>query len=943
MKLFQSRPALIGAVYFCLHLVAQSSARLFEMSPGISVWYPPAGLALSLLVMLGLRYAPVVLAANIAGALMVPGFSRWWAPIFFPVLITVNYAFAAAVVRQFMGKRLLPGTTTDTLIFATAIVAAPIGAAIGGTMFIEFIQEAPLASFFHSALQWWLGDVCGLLTVVPVAMVFVGPWVEGKPHPLQSWTWNGPNLLNAIAHAAALIGSLWFVFSQGSILHFGALYLCFLPLIWSCLRYGLPGGTLATLVLVMGSLIGMHGSPDSPDASLISFLLFALAASVLGLGLGSAVTRRDEAQSELSASRARFDRVIEGAHLGLWDWDLTAGTVVYNHRCSELLHYSRVPLAPSHEAWEQAIHPADLPRHRKALEAHLRNDSPLYECEYRIQTQDGRWRWIHSRGSVVKRDERGKPLLVSGTHVDVTDRRLAESAAKRLLVIVETTTDFVVTLDAHGRVVYANKSMLGLFGLTDLAELEDKAFLTVFPSPSADLLQSEVIPGAWARGSWHGELVIQLNRQREIVTSLVAIVHRDAEGDGSLLSIVMRDITAQKQAETANLERERRMLEVQKAESLSVLAGGIAHDFNNLLTAILGNAALLRDDVVPGDTGEGPLAQIEIAAGRAAELCSNMLTYAGRLHLTLAEVNVNDVVRESRELIHAAVSKKIEISTELSEDLPLVKGSSTQLQQVIINLALNASDAIGDHPGTIKLRTRAEFAGGVGHKDDPLAVAPGHYVLLEVEDSGTGIPEDIQSKIFEPFFTTKSTGHGLGLSAVNGIIRAHDGHVQVHSVMRRGSTFRIWLPALKPAPTPTPAAKAPDADWQGSGLALIVDDEEVVRTVIAQLIQRLGFSTITAVDGVEAVELFQKHHHELAFVLTDLTMPRMSGDEAIIEMRRINRRVPVLLMSGYPQKMKADHFVLANPTALLVKPLRLDVLRKTLSHTVPSSRVATGV
>ncbi|HVU32497.1 MAG TPA: ATP-binding protein [Opitutaceae bacterium] len=937
MKLSESRPALVCAAYFALHLAAQLSARLFEITPGISVWYPPCGLALSLLVMLGPRYALVVFAANVAGAFVVPGFPRWWAPLVFPALITANYAGVAWLVRRFFGGDLLPGSTGRTVALAGVLLGAPLPAAVVGTELIRIIHANLSPAFLLTASQWWLGDVTGLLTIVPAVMVFVAPWLERKPHPLQDWHWSGRLSFGFVAHALALVAALCLVFAPLHVLPNSALYICFVPLTWTCLRYGLPGATLATVLLTMGTLIGMHLSPANQESSLLSFLLFATVLSVLGLGLGSAVTHRNQALAELSTSRARFDRVIAGARLGLWDWNIATGSVVYNRHCAELLHRKDRPLATTPAAWNETIHPADRQRVESALQAHLRADSPLYEAEYRVRTDDGRWRWVHSRGSVVQRDEGGNPLLVSGTHLDITDRKVVEAAAHRLLTIVETTTDFVVTIDERGQIVYVNQSTLALLGLPDRAALEGQPFRSIFTIRSGVVLQTEIIPRAIAHGACQGELALKDKDQREIPTSFVALVHPEAEGEGSLLSLVMRDISAQKRAEAAKLDDERRILQVQKAESLSVLAGGIAHDFNNLLTAISGNAALLREDLGLPEEQHGPLTQIEIAATRAADLCRNMLAYAGRFQLTLAEVSLNALVEESRELVHAAVSRKITIETNLAPNLPPIKGAASQLQQVVINLALNAHEAIGDEAGRITLRTRYEEYGNSPNEPRLDAMPPGQYVVLEIEDTGCGIPEDLRTKIFEPFFTTKPHGHGLGLSAVKGIIRAHGGAIRISDARPRGTLFRIWLPAVKTVPAPAAVPAAGTAPWQGSGLALIVDDEAIVRTVIARLVERLGFTTITAGDGVEAVELFHKHHQDLRFVLTDLTMPRMSGDEAIIEMRRINPNVPALLMSGYPEKMTANNFVLASPSALLIKPLPLPVLQKTLSQVVPCS------
>lgn len=936
------RTVVVCTAYLCLHLAAHLSARWFEIGSGISVWYPPAGLAVGVLLVLGTQFAPLVLIANLAGSLVLAEFTMRWPAFVFPVIVTLNYTLVADFIQRRLKGQILPRSTRSALTFAAVVTVAPIGTTLACCLLSVLRGSITWAEFWPSAMQWWIGDLSGLLTVLPVVLVFITPWYQGKPHPAQRWSWNWRTIVGLVIEGAALVASLAFVFAQKTVLPHGTLYVCFLPLIWICLRHGLPGATFAVLTLVMGALIGMHITAQG-DLYLFSFLLFGLAVSVLGLGMGSAVTRREDARRELANRQARFDRVIAGAQLGLWDWNLKTDQVVWNDRCAALLNGPASSLPTSWAEWEQRIHPSDRLRHQAALNAHMSEMAPLYQCEYRIHGQDGHWRWIQSRGSVVERTPSGEPLLFSGTHMDVTDRKLAEEAAKRLRTVLDATTDFVLTIDAHGLVIYANIAFLRLIG-RNLEDVSGRPFSTVVSGPVAERLQTQIIPSTFANGHWQGEIVLSDRTQTEIPTSVVAIVHRVTEDEGSLLSLVMRDIMEQKHAEATKLEQERRVLQVQKAESLSVLAGGMAHDFNNLLTAILGNAELIRFELSPENSATALLRQIEIAANRAAELCRNMLAYSGRFQLTLTDIDLNALVEESRKLITMAICKKITLVTELTPSLVRLRGCAAQLQQVVINLVLNASDAIGDQTGTIVIRTaertfqRAQIASG----RDNSTIAAGHYLVLEVADSGCGIAPELKDKVFDPFFTTKRSGHGLGLSAVDGIVRAHGGGIQLESERNQGSVFRIILP-VAPAQVRVPVNEPTDPEtWSGSGLALVVDDEVMVRTVVALTIERFGFRTVVAADGLEGVARFKEHHHELSFVLTDLTMPRMNGDEAIAEMRRINPTIPFLLMSGYPEKMATDHFAFSNPSALLVKPLRAQVLRQTLSR-ILRERTANGI
>jgi two-component system cell cycle sensor histidine kinase/response regulator CckA len=928
MNLRLSRPALTCVVYFVLHFAAQFSAAWFEVGPGLSIWYPPAGLALSLLVLLGPRYAPVVLVANVAAAFFSSGLSSWWAPLLFPALITANYMGAAWLVRRYVGPVLLPGSTRETVVFSLAIVGAPTGVAVGGTLLLQAMGLSAGEHFARNSIQWWVGDVSGLLTVVPVAMVFVAPWLKGEKlfaaRPFgKAVSWSG-----IAVKAGALVGCLWVIFFLDPFARYHPFYICFLPLIWICLRHGLRGATLATLAITIGSLIGLHVTSSTYDL-VIRFLLFELTVAVMGLGLGSAVTRRDEAEKRLAESEAQLDRVIAGAQLDLWEWDVPNRRVVYTRRSAARNTGEQGSGELSQAALEAAPHPADVQRVRSSLKAHIEGRAALHEIEYRILGDDGEWRWIHSRGSIVDRAPDGQPLRVSGTHLDVTDRKRAEAEAGRLLKIIDASTDFIFTADVEGRVIYANAALLQLLGVDNLAALRGRRWEAVFPEVSVKRIEAEVLPTVKEAGVAHGEIVLRNAQGHERMASQVAVLHRDEESDVATVSFVMRDITRQKQAEAENIENERKMLLIQKSESLGVLAGGIAHDFNNLLTAMLGNASLARLDLADDSPIQGPLAQIELAATRAAELCQQMLAYAGRSPLSISEVNVTELIGETRQLLQVSIGKKTEIELQLEQPLPVIRAASAQMQQVVMNLVLNAAEAIGEKAGRITLRTRSQTFDEKELKrrflSAPLAAGP--YVLIEVSDTGCGMTRETMTRIFEPFFTTKFTGHGLGLAAVMGIVRSHGGGISVESEVGKGSTFSILLPSAQGSTPSIPVSRTLTPFGRAAGLALVVDDEAHVRNLVAKFLTMLGFSVITAVDGMDAVAQFQQESERLCVVLLDLTMPRMDGEQAFVEMSRINPHVPVILMSGFSEKLTLDRFLAQKPAGFLAKPFDLKTVQ----------------
>ena len=367
--------------------------------------------------------------------------------------------------------------------------------------------------------------------------------------------------------------------------------------------------------------------------------------------------------------------------------------------------------------------------------------------------------------------------------------------------------------------------------------------------------------------------------------------------------------------ERANAEGQRRALEqqvlqAQKLESLGVLAGGIAHDFNNLLVGILGNAGLALMDTPSNAPSWELLRDIETAAHRAADLTRQMLAYSGRGAFVLESLDMNAVVGELSHLLEASISKKAELRLDLGEALPAVDGDPTQIRQVVMNLIVNASDALGDQPGTISVSTRVRDCTARdlrSHYTDEVPPS-GRYVMLEVSDTGCGMDKETAERIFEPFFSTKFTGRGLGLAAVLGIVRGHRGTIQVSSKQGEGSRIRVLLPASgdRAAAGHGTQAAAPPANL--TGLAMVVDDEPSVRTVAQRVLRRIGMRVITATDGVEAVELFRTHARDLTVVILDMTMPRMGGEEALRQMREIPSTARVILSSGFTEQDAAGHF-----------------------------------
>jgi PAS domain S-box-containing protein len=398
----------------------------------------------------------------------------------------------------------------------------------------------------------------------------------------------------------------------------------------------------------------------------------------------------------------------------------------------------------------------------------------------------------------------------------------------------------------------------------------------------------------------------------------------EIEGATSLF-IIAHDITEKKRVEAQRREMEARLVESQKLESLGILAGGIAHDFNNILQGVMGNADLALRSVDAQSPIFKRLDAIRATSRRAADLCKLMLAYSGRGSFNLERMDVASLVRETVQMVEASVSKQIAVECSLEEDLPPVVCDAAQVRQVVMNLLINAAEAIGDAEGTISLS-----ASRAAHPDGaPASGGDETGVLLSVRDTGCGMGEATLARIFEPFYTTKFTGRGLGLAAVQGIVRSHRGHLAVKSVPGSGSEFRIFFPAVgEGAEVPRSSSAVRDAAPM-RGTVLLVDDEEEVREVGRGMLEHLGYRVETASGGREALAMLEGGGTYDAVIL-DLTMPGLDGTETLRRILAKAPALPVVLVSGYDAGELETKFAKRGFAGFLHKPFSLDGLASAL-------------
>ncbi len=500
------------------------------------------------------------------------------------------------------------------------------------------------------------------------------------------------------------------------------------------------------------------------------------------LGTIQDITERNKSDSMLLESRERLDLALDGAELGIWDWDMENDRVVYDERAAEMLGYSLAEIGSHLDAWKERVHPDDLPRAQETLTAHLEDKTPIYESEHRLRHKSGRWIWVHDRGRVVSRGKDGEPLRVTGTQLDITDRILL----------------------------------------------------------------------AQERGNLEGQLV-----------------------------------------------------RAQKMEAIGTLAGGIAHDFANILMPILGYTELALNRLEAGDESREYLSQVMRAAHRANDLVKQILTFSRQDEEERHPVILSLILKEVLQLLRSTLPTTIEIRQKIDTGCRPVAASPTQMHQVMMNLCTNAYHAIGEEGGVIDVSMEM-----VDLDADITQLHPhlneGAHVRISVSDTGHGIDKATIDKIFEPFYTTKPQGKGtgLGLSVVHGIIANHGGAISVHSEPGKGTVFRIFLPVMERyAELDVPESRKPQ---EGTESILFVDDEPQIATLGKEMLEKFGYTVTVRTSAMEALEAFRGNPDRFDIVITDQTMPNMTGVRLATELARIRPHIPVILISGFSEIMAAE-------------------------------------
>ncbi len=650
-------------------------------------------------------------------------------------------------------------------------------------------------------------------------------------------------------------------------------------------------------------------------------------------GVARDIQDRRIAEAAIRESEERFRTVVETLPGGVW---LSDGTrpLMANSGMVDLSGYAMEEiLTPGFLGRFVRADYADVVRQRG--DARMRGESA--PSPYRVPAirKDGTELWIELHGSRTTYREQPVNLVVA---FDVTEQELAqqrlEESARQLREMLSGLPVSVWITDG-AEVIYANPAAAELTGHT-LEQLMSPGYMY------GKAIHPDDRDRMWEMGA------ARVRGERVPSTYEVRIVRADgtvvpAEIHASLITlrgnpaslVVAVDLSERQRAEEERRMIETRLQHAQKLESLGLLAGGIAHDFNNLLVGMLGNADLALSQLSPESPARETVGDVMVAAQRAADLTRQMLAYSGKGRFVIQSLSLERVVEEVAHLLDSSISRKATLRFDFAPQLPDVEADAAQLQQVVMNLIINASDALEDERGVITVST------GVTHCDTAYLtetylddeLPEGDYVHLEVSDTGKGMDRETRERIFDPFYTTKFTGRGLGLAAVLGIVRGHRGAIKVYSERGRGSTFKVLLP---PAPAPrqerTETTGTAAAAWSGMGTVLLVDDDATVRGVAGRMLQNMGFDVIAVASGEEAVTLFAERAASITLAIVDLTMPGLDGGEVFQQFRRIRPDVRVILTSGYNEQEATSALLGKGLAGFIQKPFRYaDLVEKVRS------------
>jgi PAS domain S-box-containing protein len=643
-------------------------------------------------------------------------------------------------------------------------------------------------------------------------------------------------------------------------------------------------------------------------------------------------TAKNIFENELKKSEERFRLAMKFANDGLFDWNLETNEIYYSPVWKRLLGYEDDELPNDFSIWETLTHPEDVERSWKLQNELINRKRDKFEIEFKMKHKNGHWIDILSRANAIFNED-NKAIRIIGTHVDITERKQAE---RRLLQKKKEAERYLnlagvmfIGLDRYGNVNIANKKACEVLECTETEIINQNWFDNYIPDRMRNdvrfvfkqLMEGKIKPVEY----YENPLLTKSGNEKHIAWHNTVIMDEDNHAIGILGS--GEDVTEK-------LKLQAQLQHAQKMETIGNLAGGIAHDFNNILSSIIGFTELALDETPKNTVLEDSLQEVYSAGKRAKDLVKQILAFARQTDEKIGPIKPSNIVKELLGFIRSTIPTSIEIQKEIESE-SLIMGNATQIHQVLMNLCTNAAQAMDDTGGVLEVSLKDV---AFDKEDSVIGLKKGDYLEIKVSDTGVGIvPENIGS-IFEPYFTTKEPGEGtgLGLAVVQGVIESYGGKINVESQLGKGTTFTIHLPITKKRSDHNAyvAEKLPT----GTERVLFVDDEAPIAKIGSQILERLGYSVTTRTSSIEALKLFQAKPNDFDLVVTDMTMPNLTGEKLAVELMKIRPDIPVILCTGYSKKISEETASVIGIKSFAYKPLVKADLAKTVRKVLDEAK-----